>query len=159
MAILKKMTGQPVGHCIEIKAETPVIGRAPECQVVLDPFGVSRRHAEIRRDGEAFSLVDLDSRNKTKLNDEFIAPLKGYTLKKGDRINICDIEFVFYPAATDTARPGPEVIVTEGSQELESTFHTLDASQSSLTTGTVRPEAKIAAILEVSRSLFSDLDI
>jgi sigma-B regulation protein RsbU (phosphoserine phosphatase) len=159
MAILKKVTGNPPGQCIEIRGETTLIGRAPECHIVLDPFGVSRRHAEIRREGDRFQLIDLDSRNKTKLNDEFIAPLKGYTLRKGDRINICDIEFIFYPSATETMKSGAgEVLVVEGGGH-ESTFHTLDASQSSVTTSAVRPEAKIAAILEISRNLSSDLNI
>ena len=46
-----------------------MIGRSPECEIVLDPNGVSRRHAEILHVGEEFFLADLRSRNKTKVNN------------------------------------------------------------------------------------------
>ena len=67
MAILKRVTGEPAGQIIELKNDLIVIGRAPDCHIILDPNGVSRRHAEIRRDGDTFLLADLKSRNKTCL--------------------------------------------------------------------------------------------
>ncbi len=40
-----------------------VIGRSKECDIQLsDPYG-SRRHAELRQEGSAYWLVDLDSTN------------------------------------------------------------------------------------------------
>ena len=69
MPILKRVTGDAAGQIIELKNEITLIGRSPECQIVLDPNGVSRRHAEIRRVGEEFFLADLRSRNKTKVNN------------------------------------------------------------------------------------------
>ena len=74
MAILKRVTGDAAGQIIELKDELTVIGRSPECQIVLDPNGVSRRHAEIRRVGEEFFLADLRSRNKTKVNNTEVDP-------------------------------------------------------------------------------------
>src|SRR4051812_48886519 len=111
MAILKRVTGDPSGQLIELKTDVTVIGRLPECQIVLDPNGVSRRHAEIRRTGSAFVVADLGSRNKTLLNDNPLRAGQEHALKTGDRINICDVEFVFYPAAPppgrDSERPKP----------------------------------------------------
>src|SRR5579864_823159 len=157
--ILKKVTGHPAGQQIELASETTVIGRAPECHIVLDPFGVSRRHAEIRREGDKYYLIDLGSRNKTKLNNEEIVPQRNHLLRQGDRINICDIEFVYHnlsePAKSDTAM----LIVTEGAAETDSTLHTLDASRSDILSAAVQPEAKIHAILEISRNLSSVLQI
>ena len=64
MAFLKRANGDTAGQVIELKPERIVIGRSPEhCHVVLDPNGVSRRHAEIYRKGEEFFLADLNSRN------------------------------------------------------------------------------------------------
>ena len=47
--------------------------------------GASRRHAEIRRDGADFVIVDLGSTNGTLVNDQQVAEA---TLEDGDRITI-----------------------------------------------------------------------
>ena len=44
------------------------IGRLPDCDVVLADTNVSRRHAEVRRQGNGFVVVDLGSTNGTKVN-------------------------------------------------------------------------------------------
>jgi DNA-binding NtrC family response regulator len=44
------------------------LGRDAECDVVLEGEQVSRRHAEIRRQGLTFSIVDLGSRNGLFVN-------------------------------------------------------------------------------------------
>ena len=55
MAFLKRANGETAGQIIELKADRIIIGRSPEhCHVVLDPNGVSRRHAEIYRKAEEF---------------------------------------------------------------------------------------------------------
>src|ERR1044071_921993 len=45
-----------------------VVGRDPDCDVVGDDASMSRRHAEVRFDGEAWRAVDLGSRNGTFLD-------------------------------------------------------------------------------------------
>ncbi len=55
MAFLKRANGETAGQIIELKPDRIIIGRSPEhCHIVLDPNGVSRRHAEIYRKGEEF---------------------------------------------------------------------------------------------------------
>ena len=50
---LKRANGETTGQIIELKPDRTVIGRSPEhCHIVLDPNGVSRRHAEIYKKGE-----------------------------------------------------------------------------------------------------------
>ncbi len=165
MAVLKKVSPEPAGQFIEIKGDPFVIGRLGECQVVLDSNGVSRKHAEIRRSGERYTLVDLNSRNFTFLNGRKVAPeTPPPVLTTNDRIKICDVEFVFFPhppkdSATMTPSVGDEIMVTEGQEELSGALHTLDASRSSSLASAVRPEVKLRAILEISRSLTSDLKI
>ena len=68
MAVLKHVTGDLAGTLVDLKRDVTVIGRLPECDIMLTPTAVSRRHAEIRKVGPACFLVDLDSRNKTLLN-------------------------------------------------------------------------------------------
>ena len=96
MAGLLVMNGTPSGQFVEIDCDEALIGRLPRCHVVLDPHGVSREHAKIRRLGGRFFVVDLNSRNKTKLNERELPPNQDHPLAEGDRINICDVEMVFF---------------------------------------------------------------
>ena len=160
MAILKRVTGEPAGQIIELKNDLIVIGRAPDCHIILDPNGVSRRHAEIRRDGDTFLLADLKSRNKTKVNNVDVTPGRDHRLKPGDRINICDVEMVYYdvPPKPSSSPSGSSVmIVTDG--EDDPNIQTLDASRSSAMASAVRPEVKLKAILEITRNLSTELQI
>jgi hypothetical protein len=68
-----------------IDGDRAVIGRLSGSEVEIQDPGASRRHAEIRRDGRDFVLVDLGSTNGTLLND---APVSEAALEDGDRITI-----------------------------------------------------------------------
>jgi serine phosphatase RsbU (regulator of sigma subunit)/pSer/pThr/pTyr-binding forkhead associated (FHA) protein len=166
MAFLKKVSPEPAGQLIEIKGDPVVIGRLQECQITLDSTGVSRKHAEIRRSGDRFTLVDLHSRNFTLLNGRRLDPNDDPpVLSANDRIKICEVEFIFFPhAPKEPVRPpnGPpeEIHVHEGGyDETSGAVHTLDASRSSSLASAVKPEVKLKAILEISRNLSSDLKI
>lgn len=55
-------------------AETEIlIGRSPECDVLLDNAGVSRTHAKILRQGDRVQIVDLNSGNGTFLNGQGVS--------------------------------------------------------------------------------------
>jgi Protein of unknown function (DUF3662)/FHA domain len=45
-----------------------LLGRSRDCDVVLDDPNVSRRHAELRREGETWIIADLGSTNGVKVN-------------------------------------------------------------------------------------------
>ena len=73
------------GRRIEI-GETPlVVGRLPECDVAQSDPNVSRRHAEVRRQGTGFVVVDLGSTNGTRVNG---AQVKERLLNNGDEITV-----------------------------------------------------------------------
>ncbi len=160
MAILKRVNGEPAGQIIELKSDLIVIGRAPDCHIILDPNGVSRRHAEIRRDGDTFLLADLRSRNKTKVNNVDVTPGREHRLRPGDRINICDVEMIYYDVPPKPPGPSSDsnvMIVTDGDDDPN--MQTLDASRSSAMASVVRPEVKLKAILEITRNLSTELQI
>ncbi len=163
MAFLKRANGETAGQIIELKVDRVVIGRSPEhCHVVLDPNGVSRRHAEIYRKAEEFYLSDLNSRNMTKVNNTKVIPGVDHRLSPGDRINICDVEFLFYPrlpAEGAEKEAGNIMIVNEGDSQDSPQLHTLDASRSSALASMVKPEVKLKAILEIARNLSTELKI
>ncbi len=92
---------------------------------------MSRRHAEIRKVGSAFFLVDLDSRNKTFLNEIALMPQVPSPLNENDRIKICDVEFV-YSSGEPRKVNQPELtadlmMVTEGDGKENADFVTLEA--------------------------------
>ena len=161
MAFLKRANGDSAGQIIELKQERTVIGRSPEqCHVVLGLNGVSRRHAEVYRRGDEFFVSDLKSRNMTKVNNVKLVPGSDRRLAPGDRINICDVEFVFHAAEpVDDRAEGDVVIVGDGEAFEVPPLHTLDASRSSSVASMVKPEVKLKAILEVARDLSSELKI
>lgn len=166
MAFLKRANGEAAGQIIELRQDRTIIGRSPEhCQIILDPNGVSRRHAEIDRRGDEFFVKDLHSRNMTRINNVKLSPGVDHRLASGDRINICDVEFVFHltPPPMDPAPPSAEVLIVPDSELGEHgefpPLHTLDASRSSAMASLIKPETKLKAILEITRNLSTELTI
>jgi len=77
---------------VEIVKERFVIGRSPECDVVLPDQLVSRQHAAIERRDDTWVLVDQQSGNGTFLNDKRVTEEPLYD---GDEIHIGDARIIF----------------------------------------------------------------
>ncbi len=60
-----------------------VIGRSPDCQIVLKDFGISRTHARISVSEDGVRITDLKSKNGTQVNG---TPVVEAPLKDGDKI-------------------------------------------------------------------------
>jgi hypothetical protein len=67
-ALVVRAGGGRVGESFGLIRERTLIGRSPECEIFLDDVTVSRRHAELLRDGEQFTIKDLGSLNGTFVN-------------------------------------------------------------------------------------------
>jgi FhaA, N-terminal domain/FHA domain len=80
------------GQSIALSASVTTIGRSSDCQIVLTDPNVSRRHAEIRRIGEGYSLIDLGSTNGTEVNGQHIAET---ALMNGDVIGVGQTQLTF----------------------------------------------------------------
>jgi hypothetical protein len=85
----------PDGRRVGIADEVVTIGRLPECAVVLDDPNVSRRHAQLRREGDSVMLVDLGSTNGTKVNGVLVRERR---LTPGDTITVGTTTMRFEPA-------------------------------------------------------------
>ena len=75
-------------HSLSPVSET-VIGRAPDCQITLDPhkfITVSRRHAEIKLVNDRWQIEDLGTTNGTLVNGSPIS--KSHPLESGDCITL-----------------------------------------------------------------------
>jgi hypothetical protein len=82
----------PDGQRVEVGSGPVVIGRLPECTVVLSDPNVSRRHAELRRAGDSVLVTDLGSTNGTRVNGERI---REHYLTSGDEISVGSTTLVF----------------------------------------------------------------
>ena len=87
------------GRVVPLASDRVVIGRSRECDIRVDDGNVSRRHAEVSRDGESgWVVVDLGSTNGTEVNDRRIT--KRTPLDDGDRIGIGGTDLVFGRSST-----------------------------------------------------------
>ncbi len=80
------------------------IGRARDCDLVVDQTAVSRLHARLDFEHEQVTVTDLGSTNGTYVNRQRLEPHRPRRLKSGDVINLggeCILEFDD-PAATAT---------------------------------------------------------
>jgi ABC-type multidrug transport system ATPase subunit/CRP-like cAMP-binding protein/ABC-type multidrug transport system permease subunit len=69
-----------------------IIGRADDCDIVLDRPAISRHHAEIRCEGDVCQITDLNSYNGTFLNGRRITTS---VLRDGDTIYIGGVQIYF----------------------------------------------------------------
>ncbi|MBX3420222.1 MAG: SpoIIE family protein phosphatase [Pirellulaceae bacterium] len=98
MAYLTAISGSGYGKRIELTKKNTVMGRHPDCDVVLESGAVSRQHASIEEVANGYQLVDLKSRNGTFVNGHLVD--KAQPLSDGDLIRICDLEYSFHHTAS-----------------------------------------------------------
>ncbi len=84
------------GETHSLPARPVVIGRSKDCDIrVADP-NVSRRHAEVRPDGDGYTVVDLDSTNGIEVDGKRVKELE---LQDGARFTLGSTEISFSRAA------------------------------------------------------------
>jgi hypothetical protein len=83
--------GPNAGSKFWLDSDVTHIGRHPDSDIFLDDITVSRRHAEIRRGSDGFSLHDVGSLNGTYVNRERV---EGADLRSGDEIQIGKFKLV-----------------------------------------------------------------
>ena len=79
------------GRTYQLREGANVIGRGQDAQFRLPDTGVSRRHLEIRWDGQVALLSDLNSTNGTTVNN---APVQEWQLADGDVIRLGHSEII-----------------------------------------------------------------
>jgi len=72
------------------------LGRVNTCDIELPNKAISRRHAELVREGDEFYLVDLKSGNGTLLGGKKIKPKEKHLLRNNDLIQIEDYQIAFH---------------------------------------------------------------
>ena len=100
---VKPLHGEPFN--VLLQKEVTSIGRAWQNDLVLGDPWLSRRHAEVRREGDDYYLLDLESINGTLVNGVRI--LQKVILYDGDVITLGD------QTLTYVAQPPQPVVLTE----------------------------------------------
>jgi ribosomal protein S27E len=67
-ALVVRSGGGRAGESFAPGSDRTLIGRSPDCDIFLDDVTVSRRHAELLRNGDRFTIRDLGSLNGTFVN-------------------------------------------------------------------------------------------
>jgi serine phosphatase RsbU (regulator of sigma subunit)/pSer/pThr/pTyr-binding forkhead associated (FHA) protein len=162
MAVLEAIKGLPPGQLFPLERECAVLGRHPDCDIVLDIGAVSRQHARILKLADGFFVEDLHSRNGTFVNDQGVRGRR--KLAENDRLRICDLVFVFRhgtgeaTVASPPQEPGDTgaMMVDDDGRQGGSSIITSTLDVSSGRQGirvTVNAEVKLKAILEISHNL------
>ena len=91
-ALVVRSGGGMAGQSFQPAEVRTLIGRSPECDVFLDDVTVSRRHAELVRDAETFTIRDLGSLNGTYVNRKRI---ESVVLEDDDEVQIGKYRLTF----------------------------------------------------------------
>lgn len=92
-AMLVVKRGPSAGTRFLLTKEITTAGRHPESDMFMDDITVSRRHAEIRRAGSLFRIVDMGSLNGTYVNR---LRVEETDLESGDEIQIGKFRLIFF---------------------------------------------------------------
>lgn len=160
MALLQTIRGMAPGQLFPLEGEAAILGRHPECDIVLDAAAVSRQHARIVRVDGAYYIEDLNSRNGTFVNGRPVAQRQ--LLADNDELQVCDMAFVFHHTAGDPLlRPGGSptlatvtMVEDEGPSDGSTIMSKLDVSTGSSSLQLqINAEAKLKALVEIGQAL------
>jgi serine phosphatase RsbU (regulator of sigma subunit) len=157
MPSLHIVKGANEGSSIPLDGEKFVMGRNPDCGIVIPVTSVSREHAQILRIHGKYYIEDKQSRNGTYINGQAITVRT--QLRHNDKIRICDFQATFLegqPTVTqddmdDDGGEGPEGDGT-------STVEAMLASSSHMLLET-QPAEKLRGLLEISANLNKTLEL
>ncbi|HVS39129.1 MAG TPA: FHA domain-containing protein, partial [Gemmataceae bacterium] len=143
------------GRQIALDGDNFILGRNPDCAIVIPVTSVSREHAQIVRINGKFFIEDKQSRNGTFVNSQAIT---GRTqLKNNDKIRICDFLANFIDTQAAVMDNGGE----EDHEEESDGTSTVEAmlSHSSHMLLETQPAEKLRHLLEISANLSKTLEL
>jgi hypothetical protein len=90
------------------------LGRARECDFVIDSPDVSRLHAQFEFDHQQVYITDMGSTNGTYLNNYALEPNKQMRLRAGDHINVGNVALLVFDDPATTAQISEVKLPTPG---------------------------------------------
>jgi len=155
VAKLNVLKGDQAGRSFTLKDKS-VLGRHPECDIVLEASAVSRKHAQITKTEDGWIVEDLGSRNGTVVNGETITGAT--SVGPNDRIKICEVLMVFAEEEKAPDTRAMTVMLTDTTQDTTPTImSTVDVSTTASVVDTGRTDVKLRAIYEIGQALGTTL--
>ncbi|HEY2827482.1 MAG TPA: SpoIIE family protein phosphatase [Pirellulales bacterium] len=163
MALLEYLNGDRIGERLQLPEQRSILGRHPECDIILDQGAVSRQHAQISFIEGQYVIEDLRSRNGTLVNGQLVQTPQA--LRDGDEVKICDHSLAFHSDAGPTVDFGagltaanvsaPFEVAEDGAKVDQSTvMWKIDLSDTHDTARlAVKPETKLRALIEITQNL------
>ena len=163
MPFLMAVNGPEAGKQYELVQGESVLGRHPDCTIVVDVGAVSRHHCRISVSDSKCVIHDLKSRNGTFLNEESIQGAS--LLSDGDRVRICDVIFKFdstgdFESSISESSSRAVMVEDEVEQSGSTIMSKLDVvAGDSGANLTASAEAKLDALIEIMQSLGKALSL
>ena len=88
------------GRSFVLTEDEVSIGRGASNQICINDTSLSRRHCLIKRDGETFRVIDLESSNGTFINAR---PIGEQCLNNGDQITVGSVLLLFIADEVEVA--------------------------------------------------------
>ena len=103
-----KTQSQQGGHLWILEKPQLVLGRSPDTDIYIDDPSVSKKHAIFKVENNKVYVIDLDSTNKTKINEQSISAQEVMPLVNNDELHIGRVMFKFFAHGTIEARMARE---------------------------------------------------
>jgi pSer/pThr/pTyr-binding forkhead associated (FHA) protein len=97
-ALLIVRRGPNQGSRFLLDADVTTVGRHPNADIFLDDVTVSRKHAEFKRAGKTFTVIDLASLNGTQYQN---ARVETSELENGSEVQIGKYHLTFFASKKD----------------------------------------------------------
>ena len=147
-----------------VLGDLTIIGRSLEANVRVDDLTVSRKHAQITKGPDGYTLRDLGSGNGTLLNDQRI---EGATLlKDNDQIGVSNVVFVFRDDVRPPAEKKPDgamgsttVSIVDGPAATSAIVESVDLEDQEKIEGVVTSETAFEDLCKMHKRLKTVIDI
>lgn len=120
MPKLTVLVGRKTMQVYDLDQDVIQVGRGEDADILIDNPSLSRRHCEIRREGDAWVVADLGSSNGTFFKGQKIA--EAQRLQMGDEIGLGKFSVVFGKALGQEA-PAPAPKTSAAAAGAEGTMH------------------------------------
>ncbi len=139
---LQVMNGTTTGRLYQLDKEITIVGRNPDCDIVLAPKSVSRKHAVIVRKLAGYELKDLGSTRGTYVDGQKVS--QPVFLRDGNAIQMGEVLLNF----------SSRLVQIEEGDEQSTVFAAIDVlNQSDKNFPMVKPEAKFRALRLIGQEL------
>lgn len=112
--------GECLGQRLELGEQAVIIGRSPDAELQINHRSISRQHCRIWREASGYRIRDLDSTNKTFLNEQ---PILEAELRDGDHIGIGESILKFMEQGSVEARYHEELYQLATSDPLTALYN------------------------------------